>query len=111
MENKLCTSDRRLSILNYIIVRKQTTCSALAERYAVSLATITNDIAHLSRHVPIYTRPGGNGGIYILPEYKIRNHYLNDIEKECLIRIKEIVDITDRKIIEEIIVKFSRTAV
>ena len=109
MDDKLCTSDRRISILNYLIVRKQTTRNVLAKRYSVSITTITNDIAHLSRYAPIYTKTGGSGGIYILPEHTYYNHYLNEVEEECLFRVKKFVGDTDKKIIEDIIFKFSHT--
>ena len=72
VKKRLSTSYRRISILDFLVANKQTTRSALAKKYAVSTNTITKDIAFLSHYAPIYTKTGGDGGIYILPGYK---HY------------------------------------
>ena len=53
------TTDRRMEIINILIVRRRTTANELAEEFGVTTRTIRNDIQALSPGYPIYTQQGG----------------------------------------------------
>ena len=60
-------NDRLFSILYLLLNRQQTTASALAEKFEVSLRTIYRDIDTLCRAgIPIYTERGQKGGIFLM---------------------------------------------
>ena len=81
---RLCTNDRRMSIINYLVKHGQSTRHELAEMFSVSPCTVTRDIESISRYAPVYTRSGNNGGIYIMSEYGHTSRRLSDIEIACL---------------------------
>ena len=78
MKERLSASKRRINILNFLVMNRQTTRGALAEDFSVSINTISHDIESLSYYIPIYTKSGNNGVVYILSEYRHYNHYLSD---------------------------------
>jgi len=53
------TTDRRMEIINILVVRRRTTARELAEEFGVTTRTIRNDIQALSPGFPIYTQQGG----------------------------------------------------
>ncbi len=58
------TMNRRIEIINILIIRRHTTANELAQELGVSIRTIQYDIQALSPQYPIYTKPGENGGFY-----------------------------------------------
>lgn len=62
MTERMCAAERRLRILDILVVKKQTTHSFLSEEFNVLLDTISRDIVYLSRRAPIYTKQRNNGG-------------------------------------------------
>ena len=108
MRDKLCVSERRDKILHFLICRKQTTRTELASEFDVSLDTIDRDILFLSGTAPVYTKQGNQGGVYILPEYRSYKNYLSDKEERCLYEVMKVADTKNRRIICEIITKFTR---
>ena len=68
MFDRLCVSERRIKILEYLIFNKKTTRKELSEMFGVCVNTIVNDIDFISSIAPIYTKQGNGGGIYILLE-------------------------------------------
>lgn len=84
MAERMCVAERRSRILDILVVKKQTTRSFLSEEFNVSLDTISRDIVYLSRRVPIYTKQGNNGGIFILPEYINHRLYFTKKEENCI---------------------------
>ena len=54
MNDKLCVSERRTKILEYLSLEKQSTRCELASRFDVSLDTIDRDVMFLSSVAPIY---------------------------------------------------------
>lgn len=107
MEDKLCVFERRIRILYYLIVHKQTTVPRLSEEFCVSKTTIARDIVCLSHIAPIYTKQGNGGGIYILPEYRSYKNYLSDGEEDLLCSLMQRVNIKEKRILWDIIIKFS----
>lgn len=76
-------TDRLFQIL-YILLEKQTvTAPELAEKLEVSARTIYRDVDTLSASgIPVYTLPGKNGGISLMPGYTFDKSLLSDKEQE-----------------------------
>lgn len=64
------TADRRAEIINILLVRRRITAKELADEFNVTVRTIQNDIQALSLGFPIYTKQGGDGGIFVGENYK-----------------------------------------
>lgn len=77
-------SDSRLfKILYYLLDRKRATAPELAAEFEVSPRTIYRDVEALSSAgIPIYTEPGRNGGIYLLPDFILDKATLSESEKQ-----------------------------
>lgn len=77
-------ADSRLfKILYYLLNREHATAPELAEKFEVSPRTIYRDIEVLScSGIPIYTEPGRNGGIYLLPDFILDRAILSEKEKQ-----------------------------
>lgn len=109
VKDRLCITERRMQLLDYLISNKRTTRYELATKFCVSTDTIDRDIVYLSRTEPILTKQGNGGGIYILPNYKGKKEYLTDAEKMLLCSVlQRLVDDTEKSILCGIIAKFSR---
>ena len=52
------TMNRRMEIINILIIRRHITTNELAQELGVSTRTIQYDIQALSPDYPIYTKPG-----------------------------------------------------
>ena len=108
MLDKLCISERRARIIDYLIVNKQSTYIELAAEFNVTVGTIGRDIEYLSTVAPIYTKQGNHGGVYILPEYRSHRYYLSDSEEVCLCRLMKTASSDECKILRGIIAKFTK---
>ena len=97
MNDKLCVSERRTKILEYLSLEKQSTRCELASRFDVSLDTIDRDVMFLSSVAPIYTKQGNGGGIYILPEYRSYKNYLTDAEENFLYSLMALVSNEEKR--------------
>lgn len=77
-----------LTILN----KEKTTAKYLANKYYVSTRTVYRylDVLNLNG-VPIVTKPGKNGGIYILNSFKLNNMYFSVPEKIQLMGLLHLV--------------------
>ena len=99
--DKLCVAERRIKILNLLMLQKQVTIRALKEEFQVSKNTIVRDIEFISCIAPIYTKRGNGGGIYILPEYRsYKENFLYDLIQK--------VDNDGKRILCGIITKFTK---
>ena len=81
------TADRRTEIINILIIRRRTTARELADEFGVTTRTIQKDIQALSPGYPIYTKQGGDGGIFIGDDYK---PYVNTLSADELKTLREI---------------------
>ena len=72
--------DIMLTILNRRIV----TAKYLATKYNMSVRSIYRYIDILSMSIPIATKSGKNGGIYILNTFNLNNIFLTDLETKEL---------------------------
>lgn len=105
--DKLSVTERRLKVLEYLVINKQTTRYELSREFGVSVYTIGRDIIYLSSIAPVYTLQGNGGGICILPDYKGYRIFLNDVEEKLLYKLMGFVDEHEKSIICGIIAKFS----
>lgn len=104
------TSERRIELLQRMIVRKYDTMSNLASEFGVSIRTVQRDIDHLSRIYPITLMRGGhNGGVYIDYTHLPRRVFLTKSERELLIRVSETLTGRDLEIINGLLLNFTPT--
>lgn len=108
MLDKFCVAERRIRILNFLMLQKQTTIRELKEEFQVSKNTIVRDIEFISCIAPIYTKQGNGGGIYILPEYRSYKNYLTDAEEDFLYSLMQNVSNEKKRILCGIITKFTK---
>lgn len=108
MLDKFCVAERRIRILNFLMLQKQTTIRELKEEFQVSKNTIVRDIEFISCIAPIYTKQGNGGGIYILPEYRSYKNYLTDDEENFLYSLISKISNEDKRILCGIITKFTK---
>lgn len=101
--------DRLIGILTYLLQKEKTTTLELAERFEVSRRTIMRDIDALSQAgIPIFTMQGGDGGIAIMPGYKIDKSVLTTDELQSIITgLKSLDSVSKASNIQRLIEKLS----
>jgi predicted DNA-binding transcriptional regulator YafY len=78
--------DRLLGIINILTQKDMATAPELAERFEVSRRTINRDIEDICKAgIPIVTRRGTGGGIYIQQGYKLDKSLLKSGELEQIL--------------------------
>lgn len=83
----------------------------LAFEFHVSEKTVRRDIEAISRSVPIYTKQGRNGGVYLLDGYAEGRAYMSDGEIALLESLSARCKTPDEKRgLAKIIGKYSRPA-
>lgn len=100
------TLERRTEIISILTVRRHTTARELAKEFGVSLRTIQYDIQALSPCYPIYTKQGGDGGIFIGEDYKPYINTLTSDELKTLCEIYGQAEGVQKKILLQIIHKY-----
>lgn len=108
MKDKLCVTERRTRILEFLSLQRQSTREEMAIRFSVSSDTIDRDIKYLSCIAPIYTKSGNGGGVYILPEYRSYKNYLTDDEEALLYSLLNTISDSEKIMLNRIIIKFSK---
>ncbi len=69
--------DRLMSIVMILLNCERISATKLAEMFEVTPRTIYRDIEAISlAGIPIITHSGVNGGISIIPEYKVDKNFL-----------------------------------
>ncbi len=100
------TTDRRTEIMNILIIRRHTTARELAEELRVTTRTIQRDIQALSSGFPVYTRQGGDGGIFIEESYKPYINTLSSSELETLYEMYGLAEGKYKKVLFQILNKY-----
>ena len=77
-------NDVLFDIMLTILSKKIVTAKDLALKYNMSLRSIYRYIDTLSTSIPIATKPGKGGGIYILNTFNINNLFFTYTEVESL---------------------------
>ena len=93
-------------IMNILILRRHTTARELADELGVTTRTIQRDIQALSPGFPVYTRQGGDGGIYIGDDYKPYVNTLSADELNTLCEIYRQAEGVHKKILLQILHKY-----
>ena len=102
----MSTMNRRLEIVDMLLVKRSTTANELAQILNVSIRTIQYDIRELSVRYPIYTKQGEHGGIFIDDEYRPYNNTLSEQELKLLHEFYEIAEGFNKQILYQIISKY-----
>ena len=100
------TADRRAEIINILLVRRRITAKELADEFNVTVRTIQNDIQALSLGFPIYTRHGGDGGIFVGDNYKPYMNTLTPLELKVLHEMYGLADGIHKKVLFQLIRKY-----
>ncbi len=100
------TADRRAEIVSILLVRRRITAEELADEFNVTVRTIQNDIQALSLGFPIYTKQGGDGGIFVGENYKPYMNTLTPLELKVLQEMYELAEGIHRKILFQILCKY-----
>ena len=95
------TADRRAEIVSILLVRRRIT-----DEFNVTVRTIQNDIQALSLGFPIYTKQGGDGGIFVGENYKPYMNTLTPLELKVLQEMYELAEGIHRKILFQILCKY-----
>lgn len=108
VRERLTTYERRESIRLLLVRERSTTTIYLMNLFGVTKPTILNDIVFLSSIMPIVTRSGKGGGIFLDMEYYAPRAYLSVDEERLLLEILNSLCEKDKKILICIINKFSK---
>ena len=100
------TAARRAEIVSILLVKRRITAKELADEFNVTVRTIQNDIQALSLGFPIYTKQGGDGGIFVGENYKPYMNTLTPLELKVLQEMYELAEGIHRKILFQILCKY-----
>ena len=100
------TAGHRAEIISILMVRRRITAKELAEEFNVTVRTIQNDIQALSLGFPIYTRQGGDGGIFVGDNYKPYMNTLTPLELKVLHEMYGLADGIHKKVLFQLIRKY-----
>ena len=100
------TAGRRAEIISILMDRRRITAKELAEEFNVTVRTIQNDIQALSLGFPIYTRQGGDGGIFVGDNYKPYMNTLTPLELKVLHEMYGLADGIHKKVLFQLIRKY-----
>ena len=107
MKKDLTAYERRESIKTLLVKERSTTVMRLAYLYNVSESTVKRDLIFLSCCIPIETKSGNGGGVFLNLEFESRKQYLTLNEKALLERLSKTLSTKDRVLMRTIINKFS----
>lgn len=87
---------RLFKILYYLINNNPSSAAKLSQEFEVSVRTIYRDINALSQaNIPIYTKSGRNGGIYLMEDFVLNNAILSSEEKKEIITALQTLSTTE----------------
>ena len=107
MKHYLTSYERREIIKTLLVNEKSTTTIRLMYLFGVTRQTIQRDIDFLSRRMPIVTKAGNGGGVFLDVNYKEPKEHLNEDEKMLLLNLSETLSGKDKLTMTNIINKFS----
>lgn len=107
MRGNMTVYERRESIKSLLINKRSTTTQILAYLFDVDKQTIRRDIAFLSSRMPIITKSGNGGGIFLEMDFETPKQYLSTEEENLLLKLSETLSRRDKLIIHNIINKFT----
>ena len=89
MKKDLTAYERRESMKTLLVRERSTTVMRLAYLYDVSESTVKRDLIFLSSCIPIETKSGNGGGVFLNLEFESRKQYLTMNEKALLERLSK----------------------
>ena len=107
MKDDYTAYERRENIKMYLIKKRSATTLQLSYMFGVSKRTILNDLVFLSSRIPIITKSGNGGGVFLDMEFENHKEYLSNDEQMLLERLSMTLNGRDKLLIESIINKFS----
>lgn len=107
MRGNMTVYERRESIKSLLINKRSTTTQMLAYLFDVDKQTICRDIAFLSSRMPIITKAGNGGGIFLEMDFETPKQYLSTEEENLLLKLSKTLSRRDKLIIHNIINKFT----
>ena len=107
MRGNMTVYERRESIKSLLINKRSTTTQMLAYLFDVDKQTIRRDIAFLSSRMPIITKAGNGGGIFLEMDFETPKQYLSTEEENLLLKLSETLSKREKLIIHNIINKFT----
>ena len=94
-------------IVSKVVAEKSLfTAKELADEFHVTVRTIQNDIQALSLGFPIYTKQGGDGGIFVGENYKPYVNTLTPLELKVLQEMYELAEGIHKKVLFQVICKY-----
>ena len=87
LKDKLTTYERRENIKVFLIKERATITSYLAALFGVSRETIMRDITFISYRIPILTKMGKYGGIFLDSDFENHKEYLTTEEFNLLVSL------------------------
>ena len=109
MDAELTTYERRESIRLLLVRRKHAKIKDLVDMFGVTKQTILKAIVFLSSRIPITTKTGKCGGIFLKEEFESPREYLSVAEENLLLYISKSLNKKEQIMIHNIINKFSLT--
>lgn len=107
MEGKLSAFERRMKILSVLVNGKLISRLELSRWFDVSDVTINADIIAISTVVPITSKKGRYGGIYLLDTFKTNKAYLSVDEENLLKKLSKNLSGYEKILLESVLHKFS----
>jgi len=107
-ENMMCSAERRQQVLEFVVAKRHTFLKEICNEFGVSFSTARRDVQILSCSYPIYTSPGGDGGIYTVPGYRLGMKYFTEEQAALLEKLSESLVGEDLKTMDSIIKTFKR---
>jgi len=99
--------DRRDEIVQFVMMKKQTTIKEISKEFDVSIRTVKYDIMYLSQRHPIYTVQGHYGGVLWLGERVQYENLLTKTQQNTLLEIYEESSGRRKLILAQILRKFA----
>lgn len=100
-------SERRMSIIETLNLRRNDSIDNLAFEFGVSRRTMRNDIEMLSLSFPIYTIPGPHGGVFLSQDFKLGKRYLSKEQRELLQKLSPALTGSDAEVMKSILKEFA----
>lgn len=89
---------RLLEIVNLLLVNEKLSAKYLADYFDVSIRTIYRDLDKLTlANIPVYTVQGKQGGISLLPDYKLNKQLLSKDDQHNIINALHAIPIQASK--------------
>ena len=107
MKERMTAYERREKMRVLLVKERSTTATFLMNHFGVSRRTVYNDLLFLNDVLPLETHRGNGGGVSLNLEYYAPKVYLSDDEENLLLRLLESVSEKEKKMLINIINKFS----